>query len=94
MPSCVHRLVLRFGKFAVALGVFMENENDFYRQQAQRARDLAERADPFTSKRLLALAKKYIAKAGTTCRPSSSIKRPLSLTNAVAPPSHGRSGEV
>jgi len=28
---------------------------DFYKQQARRARDLAEKADPFTKRRLLEL---------------------------------------
>ena len=37
---------------------------EFFRQQALLARDLAEKADPFTRKRLLALAKGYDAKAG------------------------------
>jgi hypothetical protein len=39
-------------------------DSEFYRQQALRARDLAEKADQFTRKRLLALAEKYDAKAG------------------------------
>ncbi|MDA9463167.1 hypothetical protein [Bradyrhizobium sp. CCBAU 53415] len=32
---------------------------EFYRGFAQRARDLAEKADPFTRRRLLDLAKRY-----------------------------------
>ncbi|SCB54135.1 hypothetical protein GA0061098_102391 [Bradyrhizobium shewense] len=32
---------------------------EFYRGFAQRARDLAENADPFTRRRLLDLAKRY-----------------------------------
>ncbi|WP_407122370.1 hypothetical protein [Bradyrhizobium sp. STM 3561] len=32
---------------------------EFYRGFAQRARDLAEKADPFTKRRLLDLAKRY-----------------------------------
>ncbi|SDJ93028.1 hypothetical protein SAMN05216338_10743 [Bradyrhizobium sp. Rc2d] len=36
---------------------------EFYRGFAQRARDLAEKADPFTRRRLLDLAKRYDAKS-------------------------------
>lgn len=36
---------------------------EFYRGFAQRARDLAEKADPFTHRRLLDLAKRYDAKS-------------------------------
>jgi hypothetical protein len=32
-------------------------DREFYRQQAQRIRNLAEKADPFTRQRLLDLAK-------------------------------------
>lgn len=35
---------------------------EFYSGFAQRARDLAEKADPFTRRRLLDLAKRYDAK--------------------------------
>ncbi|MEY9353423.1 hypothetical protein ABIG05_007862 [Bradyrhizobium japonicum] len=45
---------------------------EFYGSFAQRARELAEKADPFTRRRLLGLAKKYDAKS----RPSGSA-RPL-----------------
>ena len=37
-------------------------DDDFYKQHAQRVRDLADKADPFTRKRLLDLADKYDAK--------------------------------
>lgn len=36
---------------------------EFYRGCALRARDLAEKADPFTRRRLLDLAKRYDAKS-------------------------------
>ncbi|RZN15835.1 hypothetical protein [Bradyrhizobium sp. Leo121] len=36
---------------------------DFYRGFAQRARDLAEKADPFTRRRLLDLAQRYDLKS-------------------------------
>ncbi|WP_230646767.1 hypothetical protein [Bradyrhizobium sp. Leaf401] len=45
---------------------------EFYRGFAQRARDLAEKADPFTRRRLLDLAQRYDLKS----RPSGSA-RPL-----------------
>ena len=45
---------------------------EFYRGFAQRARDLAEKADPFTRRRLLDLAKTYHVKS----RPPGSA-RPL-----------------
>lgn len=37
--------------------------SEFYLEEALRARDLAEKADEFTRKRLLALAEKYEAKS-------------------------------
>jgi len=43
---------------------------EFYRSFAQRARDLAEKADPFTRVRLLELAKSYDAKS----RPSGNAR--------------------
>jgi hypothetical protein len=42
---------------------------EFYRGFAQRARDLAERADPFTKRRLLDLAKRYDAQSKPGWRP-------------------------
>lgn len=36
---------------------------EFYRGFAQRARDLAKKADPFTRRRLLDLAKRYDAQS-------------------------------
>jgi hypothetical protein len=52
---------------------------DFYKQQAQRVRDLADKADPFTKKRLLDLADKYEVKAGKPSRASRMIERTISL---------------
>jgi hypothetical protein len=54
--------------------------DDFYKQQAQRVRDLAEKADPFTKKRLLDLADKYDAKAGQPTRASRIVERPIPPT--------------
>ena len=45
---------------------------EFYRGFAQRARDLAEKADPFTRRRLLELANRYDAQS----KPGSSYGRP------------------
>lgn len=67
-------------------------DQEFYRQQAQQARDLAERADPFTRKRLLDLADSYDVKGGGSSRASRAIERPLPLPRAV--PGYGRSGEA
>jgi hypothetical protein len=43
-------------------------DDDFYKWHAQRLRDLAHKADPFTRKRLLDLADKYDAKTGKPSR--------------------------
>lgn len=47
---------------------------EFYKGFAQRARDLAEKADPVTRRRLLELAKRYDAKS-----------RPFGNTRPVLP---------
>jgi hypothetical protein len=39
-------------------------DEEFYRQQALRVRDLAGKVDPFTKRRLLDLAAKYDAEGG------------------------------
>jgi hypothetical protein len=44
-------------------------ETQYLREQAQRVRDIAERADPFTKKRLLTLAEHYDARALESSRP-------------------------
>jgi hypothetical protein len=67
-------------------------DQEFYRQQAQRVRDLAERADPFTRKRLQDLADSYDAKGGGSSRASRAIERPLPLPRAAR--AYGRSGET
>jgi hypothetical protein len=46
---------------------------DFYRGLAQQARDLAEKADPFTRRRLLDLAQRYDLKS----KPGAAIGRPI-----------------
>jgi hypothetical protein len=62
----------------------------FYRQQALRVRDLADKADPFTRKRLLDLADSYDARGGGPSRASRAIERPLPIPRPV--PGYGRSG--
>ncbi|KRR29624.1 hypothetical protein [Bradyrhizobium retamae] len=66
----------------------------FFKQQALCARDLAEKADPFTRKRLLDLADKYDAKTGGPSKASPIIERPLPLPNTSVARSDGRSGEA
>lgn len=63
---------------------------EFYRGFAQRARDLAEKADPFTRRRLLDLAKRYDAKS----KPLGSA-RPSPLPRTSPPATYfARAGEV
>jgi hypothetical protein len=66
----------------------------FFEQQALRARNLAEKADPFTRRRLLDLADKYDAKAGGPSKASQIIGRPLPLPKTSAARSYGQSGEA
>ncbi|MBR0808466.1 hypothetical protein JQ636_33470 [Bradyrhizobium japonicum] len=54
---------------------------EFYGDFAQRARDLAEKADPITRRRLLDLAKRYDAKS----RPGSPAGRSLPAPRATPP---------
>ncbi|KRQ15788.1 hypothetical protein [Bradyrhizobium manausense] len=54
---------------------------DFYRGFAQRARDLAENADPFTRRRLLALAQRYDLKS----KPGSGGGRSIPPPRATPP---------
>jgi hypothetical protein len=66
----------------------------FFREQALRVRGLAEKADPFTRKRLLGLADKYDAKAGGPSKASRLIERQLPLPKTSAARSYGQSGEA
>jgi hypothetical protein len=52
-------------------------DEDFCREQVQRIRVLAERADPFTRRRLLALVGRYDAMARGPSRPPRIAERPL-----------------
>lgn len=67
---------------------------EFFKQQALRARELAEKADPFTRKRLLALADNYEVKAGGPSRASRIIERPVPLPLEWPRLSQGLPGEA
>lgn len=69
-------------------------DSDFYKHQAQRARDLAAMADPFTKKRLLALADKSDAKAGGPSKASRLIERPIPVPKALPVWGYERSSEA
>lgn len=59
-------------------------EEEFYQSLAHRVRTIAAKADPFTKRRLLDLAKRYDAKGGQL-RPTLSerpLPRPLSAPPA------------
>ncbi|MCK1292043.1 hypothetical protein ABIB75_008109 [Bradyrhizobium sp. GM2.2] len=59
-------------------------EQEFYWSLAQRVRDIAEQADPFTRRRLLDLAKRYDAKGSPTAR-SGVTERPLLVPRTTPP---------
>ncbi|QAU48862.1 hypothetical protein [Bradyrhizobium guangzhouense] len=61
-------------------------EQEFYQGLAHRVRTLAEKADPFTRRRLLDLAKRYDAKGGQTSRPAAA-ERPLPTPRTTPPAS-------
>jgi hypothetical protein len=63
-------------------------DEDFCREQAQRIRGLAERADPFTRRRLLALVGRYDAQAGGPSRSPRIAELPV----RTAPPASTFSG--
>jgi hypothetical protein len=49
-------------------------EKQYFSEQAQRVRDMAEKADPFTKRRLLILAEHYDARAIESSRPLRPLK--------------------
>lgn len=61
--------------------------HEFYRELAQQARDLAERADPFTRQRLLKLAGSYDVKGGNLSRAPRPTERPLPIPRTTPPAS-------
>ncbi|BAR63460.1 DNA replication initiation complex subunit (GINS family) [Bradyrhizobium diazoefficiens] len=54
-------------------------EQEFYKDLAQRVRDLADRADPSTRRRLLKLAERYDAKGGRAGQALQRAERPLPI---------------
>ncbi|MCK1571907.1 hypothetical protein [Bradyrhizobium sp. 174] len=68
-------------------------EQEFYRGLAPRVRALADKADPFTRRRLLDLAKRYDVKSGTSR--SGAAERPLPVPRTTpAASSFSESGEA
>jgi hypothetical protein len=61
-------------------------EQEFYLGLAQRVRVIAEKADPFTRRRLLDLAKRYDAKGSPASR-SGATERPLPTPRTTPPDS-------
>ncbi|OSI80167.1 hypothetical protein BSZ21_00810 [Bradyrhizobium canariense] len=72
--------------------VWCVTEQEFYQGLPQRVRAIADRADPFTRRRLLDLAKRYDAKGGVS-RPAAT-DRPLPAPRTTPPASifSGRAG--
>jgi hypothetical protein len=61
-------------------------QQEFYRGLAQRVRD-AEKADPFTRRRLHKLAEQYDVKGGGAVRPARAVERPLPTPRTTPPTS-------
>jgi hypothetical protein len=61
-------------------------DSSFLKEQANRCRSLAEKADPFIKKRLLDLAAKYDVKLGVPSRASRTLGIPGSLLDARLQP--------
>ena len=57
-------------------------DSSFLKEQADRCRSLAEKADDFTKRRLLDLAAKYDARLGHLSRASRALGIPGSLLEA------------
>lgn len=68
-------------------------DEDFCREQVQRIQALAERADPFTKRRLLALVSRYDAKADSSSR-GSRIGQPPPVRTAPPASIFRGSGEA
>ena len=66
--------------------------DDYLREQAARVRQIASFADPFTKKRLLALAESYDARIG---RPSRALRQlPFVAIDNDKPADHHDDGET
>jgi hypothetical protein len=57
-------------------------DSSFIKEQADRCRSLAEKADPFIKRRLLDLAEKYDEKLGRPSRAVRTLGIPTSLLEA------------
>lgn len=69
-------------------------DEDFYREQVERIRTLAERADPFTRRRLLALVGQYDANLGGPSRASKISELPLTVPTTPGASIFSGSGEA
>ena len=65
--------------------------DEYFKQQAERVRAIADKADPFTKKRLLDLAERYDATPGRPSRATRQLKLP-DVREYVAPANTGKSG--
>jgi hypothetical protein len=63
--------------------LFQMND-DYFKEQAARVRAIADRADPFTRKRLLDLAERYDLRVGKPSRATRSIPPPNPLPPGAA----------
>ena len=59
-------------------------DDEFCRQRARHIRNLAEQADPFIKKRLLALAQSYEARMFAPPKATMELKRPASQEGSSA----------
>jgi hypothetical protein len=57
--------------------------DDFYKEQAQRARDLVAMSDPFTRKRLLDVTEQYDVRGGNPSRASRLVELPIAREAAA-----------
>jgi hypothetical protein len=60
-------------------------EPQYFRELAQRVREIAARADPFTKKRLFTLAERYDARALESSRPLRPIPLPAGRDDLSEP---------
>jgi hypothetical protein len=65
-------------------------DEDFCKEQTQRIRALAERADPFTRRRLLVLVGRYAPRVARVAGPLMAAERPLPVR--ATPPASILSG--
>jgi len=64
----------------------------YFKEQSRRVRAIADKADPFTKKRLLALAESYDARIG---RPSRAVRQlPFTAIDTETPADHHDDGET